>query len=76
MCLAVPARITEILDSDRAIASLGGIAKEISIALVDDLKEGDYVIVHTGFALNKLDTQEAHKTLQMFEEMGYGGTDD
>ena len=76
MCLAVPALITEILDSDRAIASLGGVSKEISIALVDDLVEGDYVVLHTGFAINKLDTAEALKTLRMFEELGMAGRDD
>ena len=76
MCLAVPALITEILDSARAIASLGGVSKEISIALVDDLVEGDYVVLHTGFAINKLDTAEALKTLRMFEELGMAGRDD
>jgi len=48
MCLAIPVRITELLAGDRALASAGGIVREIDIALVDDLQVGDYVILHVG----------------------------
>jgi hydrogenase expression/formation protein HypC len=69
MCLALPAQITQILDNDRAIINLGGITKEISIALLDEVAEGDYVIIHVGFALTRLDEQEAQKTLSLFAQM-------
>ena len=52
-----------------AIVELDGVKKEISLALVDDVAVGDYVIVHVGYALQKLDTDEAEKTLALFAEM-------
>ena len=63
MCLAIPARIEQLTDQDRAIVNLGGVRKEISLALVDDVAVGDYVIVHVGYALQKLDEEEAERTL-------------
>ena len=48
---------------------LGGVKKEISLALLDDVKVGDYVILHVGYALSKLDPDEAEKTLALFSEM-------
>lgn len=69
MCLAVPARITEILADDKAKVELGGVMKEISLGLVEDCQLGDYVIVHVGYALGKLDPLEAEKTLRLFAEM-------
>lgn len=69
MCLAIPAQITQILDNDRAIINLGGITKEISTALLDEVVKGDYVIVHVGYALTRLDEQEAQKTLSLFAQM-------
>jgi hydrogenase expression/formation protein HypC len=70
MCLAVPARITGLLDAGMAKAEIGGIVKEISLALVDDVAVGDYVIVHVGFALSRLDPAEAEATLRLFAEAG------
>ncbi|TVO68755.1 HypC/HybG/HupF family hydrogenase formation chaperone [Denitromonas ohlonensis] len=70
MCLAIPARIVEKLDGDAARVDLGGVRKEISLALVDGAEVGDYVIVHVGYALSKLDPEEAAKTLALFEESG------
>lgn len=70
MCLAIPAQIVELRDNDSAVVDLAGVRKEISLALVDDVKVGDYVIVHVGFALNKLDPDEAEKTLALFSELG------
>jgi hydrogenase expression/formation protein HypC len=71
MCLAVPARITEILnDGAMAKAEVGGIVKEVSLALVDDLQVGDYVIVHVGFALSRLEPDEAEQTLALFAQAG------
>ncbi|MBI4984754.1 MAG: HypC/HybG/HupF family hydrogenase formation chaperone [Rhodocyclales bacterium] len=69
MCLAIPARVAELLDGDGAIVDLGGVRKEVSLALVADVAVGDYVIVHVGYALNKLDPEEAAKTLALFAEM-------
>ena len=70
MCLAIPARIEELTTPGNAIVNLGGVRKEISLALVDDAAIGDSVIVHVGYALQKLDQEEAERTLQMFAEMG------
>lgn len=70
MCLAIPARVVEMPDADTAIVDLGGVKKAISLALVEDVVVGDYVIVHVGFALNKLNAEEADKTLALFAEMG------
>jgi len=57
------------IEGEKAIAEIGGIEKEISIALVDDLKVGDYVIVHAGFAIEKLDEKEALETLELIREI-------
>jgi hydrogenase expression/formation protein HypC len=73
MCLAIPARVAELLDNDGAVVELGGVRKEISLALVDGVEVGDYVIVHVGYALNRLDPEEAEKTLQLFAEIGEQG---
>jgi hydrogenase expression/formation protein HypC len=70
MCLAIPARVAEILENDAAIVDLGGVRKEISLALVEDVVVGDYVIIHVGYALNRLDPEEAEKTLKLFAEIG------
>lgn len=70
MCLAIPARVVELQDDDQAIVDLGGVRKEVSMALVEDVHVDDYVIVHVGYALNKIDPEEAEKTLRLFAEMG------
>ena len=69
MCLAIPARIEQLIAEDSAIINLGGMRKEISLALVENISVGDYVIVHAGYALQKLDQKEAAHTLAMFAEM-------
>ncbi|MCW2306854.1 HypC/HybG/HupF family hydrogenase formation chaperone [Rhodobium gokarnense] len=70
MCLALPAEVTELLGDDMARVSLDGVGKEISIALVPDVAVGDYVILHVGYALSRLDKAEAEKTLALFAEAG------
>ena len=71
MCLAIPARITEIDPTgETAQVSLGGISKAISLALVSDAAVGDYVLIHVGYALNKLSEEEAERTLALIREMG------
>jgi hydrogenase expression/formation protein HypC len=69
MCLALPVKVVELGAADTAIVDLGGVRKEISLALLDDVKVGDYVILHVGYALSKLDPEEAEKTLALFAEM-------
>ncbi len=69
MCLAMPAQITHLKEYPIAVANIGGIEKEISTMLVDDVKIGDYVIIHVGYALSKLNEMEARKTLALFAEM-------
>jgi hydrogenase expression/formation protein HypC len=70
MCLAIPAQVVELREGDNAVVDLAGVRKEISLSLVDDVVVGDYVIVHVGYALNKLDPEEAAKTLVLFAELG------
>jgi len=70
MCLAIPTQVVELLDNDGAVVELGGVRKEISLALVDGVVVGDYVIVHVGYALSRPDPEEAEKTLQLFAEIG------
>jgi len=70
MCLAIPAQVVELREGDNAVVDLAGVRKEISLSLVDDVAVGDYVIVHVGYALNKLDPEEAAKTLALFAELG------
>jgi hydrogenase expression/formation protein HypC len=70
MCLALPCRIVELLPDDKAMIDVSGMRKEISLALVEDVAIGDYVIVHVGYALTRLDPEEADKTLVLFAELG------
>lgn len=66
MCLALPVRVIEKTVGDGAIVDLGGIRKEISLALVEDVEVGDWVVLHVGYALAKLDPVEAERTLALF----------
>lgn len=70
MCLALPVRVVQLQGNDSAIVDLGGIRKEVSLALVDDVAVGDYVILHVGYALAKLDAAEAERTLALFRAAG------
>lgn len=73
MCLAVPVRVVQIPAPDTALVDLGGVRKEISLALVEGVQEGDYVILHVGYALQKLDTEEAERTLALFRSLEEAG---
>ena len=68
MCLGIPMKILKI-DGERAIADLSGVKKEISIQLMESVKLGDYVIVHAGFAIEKLSESEAQETLKLLKEL-------
>jgi hydrogenase expression/formation protein HypC len=72
MCLAIPVRITELLPDQMARASLDGVTKTISVALLEGVGVGDYVILHVGFALSKVDAAEAERTLAMIRDMAGG----
>jgi len=70
MCLAIPVKVVELREGDQAMVDVGGVRKEISLALVDGIAVGDYVILHVGYAIQKLDLEEAEKTLALFSELG------
>lgn len=70
MCLALPCRVVELRAGEKALIDVDGIGKEISLALVEAVAVGDYVIVHVGYALTRLDPQEAERTLALFAELG------
>ena len=70
MCLAIPVRIEEVLDEHHALAEIGGLRKSINISLLDGVQVGDYVILHVGCALQRLNPEEAERTLALLESLG------
>ena len=70
MCLAIPARVVALPEPDAALIDVGGVRKRVSLALVEGVALGDYVIVHVGYALTRLDPDEAERTLALFAEAG------
>lgn len=68
MCLAIPARILSIEDT-KATVDFGGVTRVISLALLVDASVGDYVLVHTGYAIQKVDREEAEKTLELWHQI-------
>ena len=73
MCLAVPGKLEKILSADEAIADLGGIQKNINISLIEDPQPGDWVVIHVGFALQKIDGAQAEATLKVLAEVAQSG---
>ncbi|MBP5993630.1 MAG: HypC/HybG/HupF family hydrogenase formation chaperone [Candidatus Moranbacteria bacterium] len=73
MCLSIPAEVVALANdgSDMATVDISGVKKQISLALVEDIAVGDYVIVHVGYALQKLNIGEAEKTLALMADMGF-----
>lgn len=69
MCLALPARVIEVTGDALAVVELGGVRKTINKLLVPDAMPGDYVIVHVGHAIGKVDPIEAQRTLELFAEL-------
>lgn len=73
MCLALPGKVISIDESNpnlrTAKVSFNGVVKDVTVQWIDDLKIGDYVLVHVGFALNKIDEKEAIETLRIVNEM-------
>lgn len=68
MCLAVPAKVIKI-DGELAEVELGGLIRKASIMLVPDVRVGDYVLLHAGFAIQKLDEKEAEETIHLLNEV-------
>ncbi len=68
MCLGIPSKIVSI-NGDKAVVSVGGTEYEASIQLLDDVKLGEYVLVHTGFAIEKISEEEALETLRLIREL-------
>ena len=69
MCLAVPARVVTIDDDQMATVELAGVSRQVSLDLVPETRVGDYVIVHVGFAIQRLDEAEAQATLSLLDEL-------
>jgi hydrogenase expression/formation protein HypC len=72
MCLAIPARVVELIDEENQLArvEVGGVRRNVNVGLLDDPKVGDYVLIHVGFALSKVDEREAEETLRLLRELG------
>jgi len=72
MCLAIPGKIIEIVDAENNIAKVdvGGVRRNINTGMLDETQIGDYVLIHVGFAMSKIDEHEAQETLRVLEEIG------
>ena len=72
MCLAIPGKIIEIVDEENQIAKVevGGVRRNVNIWMLDETKVGEYVLVHVGFAMSKVDEREAEETLRLLRELG------
>jgi hydrogenase expression/formation protein HypC len=74
MCLAIPGRVVELIDEENRIAKVevGGVRRNINLGLLSDIevKPGDYVLIHVGFAMSKIDEHEAAETLRLLHELG------
>lgn len=76
MCLAVPGQVMTIEDDPMrtAIVSFAGVTKSVSLAMVPEAQVGDYVIVHVGFAISRLDEEAAQRTLQTYADLAAAGS--
>ncbi len=68
MCLSIPGKVISV-DGDKAVVSVGGTQYETSLQLLEEVNVGDYVLMHTGFAIQKLSEEEAEETLRLFNEL-------
>ncbi len=69
MCLAVPMKLTTLKDDGNAIVEMDGATYDVNVSLIDDPQEGDYLIVHAGFAIEKLDREEADARIELFNDL-------
>lgn len=67
MCLSIPAKVVSV-NGDMAMVSVGGTEYEASLQLLDDVKVGEYILLHTGFAIQRISEEEAIETLKVFDE--------
>ena len=72
MCLAIPMKVKEI-EGDAAVVEAGGIRKNVRLDLLDDVRLGDYVLIHTGYAIEKIDEKEAEETLDLIKKVYRAG---
>jgi hydrogenase expression/formation protein HypC len=72
MCLGIPMRISKI-DGDEAVVVAGGISKNVRLDLVEGVSTGDYVLIHTGYAIERLDPSEAEETLDLIKKVYRAG---
>jgi hydrogenase expression/formation protein HypC len=72
MCLAIPALIKEI-NGTQAVADIEGVTREISLELTPEAKVGDYILLHTGYAISIIDAEEAAETLKLLKELAEAG---
>lgn len=72
MCLGIPAQIVELVDADAGIAKveISGVRRNVSVALCPEAQVDDWVLVHVGFALSRIDEEQARETLVLLEQMG------
>lgn len=72
MCLAIPGKIIEIVDEENSIAKVevGGVRRNVNIGMLDEVRVGEYVLIHVGFAMSRIDEQEAQETLRLLYELG------
>lgn len=72
MCLAIPGKIVEILDEENSLAKVevGGVRRQVNIGMLEGVQVGDYVLIHVGFAMSKVDEKEAQETLRLLKELG------
>ncbi len=68
MCLGIPMKVVEV-HGDRGIVEIGGVKREASFQLLENVKVGEYVLVHAGYAINKIDEEEAQETLDLLREI-------
>ena len=78
MCLAIPGRVIEIVDQARQLAKVdvSGVLRNVNVGLLDDVQPDDWVLIHVGFALSRVDEEEAHATLALLRAMGQAYEDE
>jgi hydrogenase expression/formation protein HypC len=72
MCLAIPGRVVQIVDDENRLAKVdvSGVLRNVNVGLLDGVVDGDWVLIHVGFAMSKVDEDEAHATLALLQQMG------
>jgi hydrogenase expression/formation protein HypC len=72
MCLAIPGRVVQVVDDENRLAQVdvSGVLRNVNVGLLDGVRDGDWVLIHVGFAMSKVDEDEAHATLALLQQMG------